>query len=79
MAHRPAGDYLLAAILESSEDAVVSVSPEGAIESWSPGAARLYGYSAAEMIGQPLQRLLPAQELPQLEPFLSPNGTNASP
>lgn len=79
MAHRPAGDHLLAAILESSEDAVVSVSPDGAIESWSPGAARLYGYSAAEMIGQPLQRLLPLYESPQLEPFLSPNGTQANP
>lgn len=79
MAHRPASEHLLAAILESSEDAVVSVSPKGTIETWSPGAARLYGYSAEEMIGQSLLRLLPPYESPQLEPLLSPNGANASP
>lgn len=79
MTHRPAGEHLLAAILESSEDAVVSVSPDSTIETWSPGAARLYGYAAEEMIGQPLQRLLPLYESPQLEPFLSPNGTHANP
>lgn len=75
MAHRPALEHLLAALLKSSEDAVLTVSPQGMIETWSAGAERLYGYTEKEMIGQSLRRLLPVYELPQLESFLSPpNG-----
>lgn len=79
MAHFPAREHLLAALLESSEDAVLSVSLDGSIETWSPGAERLYGYAAREMIGQSLQRLLPLYELPQLESLLFSNGAHASP
>lgn len=71
MAHRPALEHLLAAVLKSSEGAVLTVSPQGSIETWSPGAERLYGYTEKEMIGQPLRRLLPVYELPQLDSFLS--------
>jgi PAS domain S-box-containing protein len=44
MSDRTARERLLSAILESSEDAVLSVSLDGTIESWSKGAERLYGY-----------------------------------
>jgi diguanylate cyclase (GGDEF)-like protein/PAS domain S-box-containing protein len=71
VAHRPALEHLLAALLKSSEDAVLTVSPQGAIETWSAGAERLYGYAEEEMIGQSLRRLLPVYESPQLESFLS--------
>ena len=71
MAHRPALEHLLAALLKSSEDAVLTISPDGAIETWSAGAERLYGYVEGEMIGQSLRRLLPVYESPQLESFLS--------
>ena len=64
---RPAREHLLAAILESSQEAVLSVSFEGVIETWSPGAERVYGYTSNEMIGQRLRRLLPLYELPQTE------------
>ena len=71
MAHRPALEHLLAALLKSSEEAVLTVSPEGTIETWSAGAERLYGYSKEEMIGQSLRRLLPVYEPPQLESLLA--------
>lgn len=54
---------------------MLTVSPEGTIETWSAGAERLYGYAEEEIIGQSLRRLLPVYESPQLESFLSPpNG-----
>jgi diguanylate cyclase (GGDEF)-like protein/PAS domain S-box-containing protein len=49
----------LAAIVESSHDAIVARSLEGIITSWNPGAARLYGYTATEAIGSPVARLIP--------------------
>lgn len=73
MAHRPALEHLLTALLKSSEDAVLTVSTQGTIETWSPGAERLYGYAEEEMIGQSLRRLLPVYEPPHLEPLLSPS------
>jgi PAS domain S-box-containing protein len=47
----------LAAIVESSDDAVVSKSLEGIITSWNAGAQRIYGYTAAEAVGQPITML----------------------
>jgi diguanylate cyclase (GGDEF)-like protein/PAS domain S-box-containing protein len=78
MAHLPAHEHLLAALLESSEEAVVSISVEGVIETWSGGAERLYGYNAKEMIGQSLSRLLPLYELRQMERLHSPNRAGVS-
>jgi PAS domain S-box-containing protein len=50
----------LAAIVESSDDAIVSKSLEGIIRSWNSGAQRIFGYTAAEAIGKPVLMLLPA-------------------
>lgn len=47
------------AIVASSADAILSGSMDGTIESWNPAAERLYGYSAQEMIGSSVARLLP--------------------
>ena len=47
----------LAAIVESSDDAILTYSPEGLIETWNPGAERLCGYAAQEVIGQPRSML----------------------
>ncbi|WP_190513247.1 PAS domain S-box protein [Oscillatoria sp. FACHB-1407] len=49
----------LAAIIESSDDAIISTTLEGIIDSWNWGAEKLYGYSAVEVIGQPATLLLP--------------------
>jgi two-component system, cell cycle sensor histidine kinase and response regulator CckA len=51
----------LAAIIQSSHDAVIGQTLDRVITTWNPGAERLYGYSAAEMIGRSLDVLIPAQ------------------
>jgi PAS domain S-box-containing protein len=50
----------LAAIVESSEDAIVSKTLNGTILTWNAGAEQVYGYTAEEAIGQPMMLLLPA-------------------
>jgi PAS domain S-box-containing protein len=50
----------LAAIVESSDDAIISKDLKGAIQTWNKGAERVYGYSAVEMIGKPMSLLLPS-------------------
>lgn len=53
---------LLAAIVESSDDAIISMTPDGRVTLWNPGATRLFGYTAEEMIGQAASRLSPKRE-----------------
>ncbi len=50
----------LATLVESSEDAIMSVGPEGLIQSWNDGAERLYGYKPEEAIGHSIYMLLPS-------------------
>ncbi len=49
----------LAAIVESSTDAIVSKTLDGRVTSWNAGAERLFGFSAEEMVGQSISRLIP--------------------
>src|SRR3954466_3496881 len=49
----------LAAIVESSSDAIIGLRLDYIMESWNQGAERLYGYSAAEAIGKPISMIIP--------------------
>lgn len=59
----------LAAIVETTDDAVISRDVNGIITSWNPAAERLYGYTAQEVIGKPVSILIPP-ERPDEEPLI---------
>jgi PAS domain S-box-containing protein len=61
----------LAAIVESSEDAIVGKTLDGIVTSWNSAAERMFGYTAAEMIGEPVSRLIPADRRDDLVPIFS--------
>jgi PAS domain S-box-containing protein len=59
----------LAAIVESSEDAIIAKTLEGVITDWNRGAQRIYGYSAEEVLGKPINILVPSErpnEIPMI-------------
>jgi diguanylate cyclase (GGDEF)-like protein/PAS domain S-box-containing protein len=76
MLHRMVREHLLTALLESPEEGIFSVSLDGTIEAWSQGAERFYGYTAQEMMGQALSRLVPLQHWPGLKSVFSEAGVN---
>ncbi|MCA0016385.1 PAS domain S-box protein [Mesorhizobium sp. B292B1B] len=59
----------LAAIVESSQDAIVSKDLNGIISTWNRGAERVFGYSAAEVIGKSITVIIPADRLDE-EPLI---------
>ena len=50
----------LAAVVESSDDAIIGMAPDGTVTTWNDGAARLLGYTSQEILGQAIDRIIPA-------------------
>lgn len=61
----------LAAIVEGSEDAIVSKTLDGTILSWNGGAQKLFGYSAEEAIGHPITLIIPEERLHEEEMIIA--------
>jgi two-component system, cell cycle sensor histidine kinase and response regulator CckA len=60
----------LAGIVESSADAVISKSLEGAVTSWNKSAERIFGYGADEIVGQSIDRLFPPEKSAEIKQIL---------
>jgi two-component system, cell cycle sensor histidine kinase and response regulator CckA len=60
----------LAAIVRSSDDAIIGLSLDGTIVSWNPGAERLYGYAPAEVVGRSGSFLIPPDRAGEFEDLL---------
>ena len=52
-------EHLLATLVDASNEAILSADTDGILTSWNPGAERLYGYRAEEVLGSPLSMLIP--------------------
>jgi PAS domain S-box-containing protein len=61
----------LAAIVASSEDAIVSKDLNGIVQTWNPAAERIFGYTAEEAIGKSITMIIPEERLPEETEVLS--------
>ena len=68
------GQAMLAAIVTSSDDAIVGMDLSGTITSWNASAERLFGYSAAEALGRSVTMLLPPERLDEEREILAALG-----
>jgi PAS domain S-box-containing protein len=62
---------LLAAIVNSSDDAIIGKTTDGMITTWNPAAEHMYGYTAEEIIGQPITVLCPPDRVAEIQEILS--------
>ena len=64
-------DRLLASIVETSDDAIISKSLDGVIQSWNAAAERMFGYSAAEAVGRHISLVIPAERLAEEDEIIA--------
>ncbi len=64
----------LAAIVESSEDSIISKDLDGLITSWNAGARRLFGYTSEEILGKPVSVLMPPEQGTEMDQILEKIG-----
>jgi PAS domain S-box-containing protein len=67
-------DLLYAAVVRSANDAIVTKTLDGRITGWNPGAERMYGYTAAEAIGRPIDIIIPPERRSDLHHILGRVG-----
>ena len=67
---------VLAALVNSSDDAIIAKGLDGTVLTWNPGAERMYGYAAGEMIGRSISALVPADRRPEdrIDPLAGRSG-----
>lgn len=68
---RSLNDSLLASIVESSTDAIVTENLSGIVTSWNRGAVNLFGYEASQVIGKPIGIFIPESHLAEEEQILA--------
>jgi PAS domain S-box-containing protein len=73
-AHPTGSRRLLAALLDSSDDAIISMTLDGTIMVWSRGAEQVYGYTAQEAIGESMALIVPLERCGELESILARIG-----
>jgi PAS domain S-box-containing protein len=66
--------HLLSAIVQSSDDAIISKDLDGVILSWNRGAERIYGYSAEEVVGKSISMLVPHEHADELAEIMTRLG-----
>jgi PAS domain S-box-containing protein len=62
----------LAAIVKFSDDAIIGKNPQSIVTSWNAGAEKVFGYSASEMIGQPITRIIPPDRQQEEDLIMGP-------
>ena len=63
--------WRLAAMVRSSDDAIIGITPNGQITSWNAAAEQLYGFSAAETIGKPVTTIIPPDRMDEAAEVLT--------
>jgi PAS domain S-box-containing protein len=76
--HHAERERLFSAAVESSNDAIITMTLDGTINGWNSAAERLFGYSAAETTGQSITLLVPDDRLPEVEDSLRRIGWGES-
>src|SRR5207237_4158328 len=61
----------LTAVVESSDDAIISKTLDGTVTGWNGGAEALYGYTAQEIVGRPIQRIAPPDRSDEVAEILA--------